>query len=140
LFESLVIGGQLPKLPFEVYALKSSRDDEEITYSGYHLAYTEKADKFYEWGIYLPPEELDPAYTQLLSYLLEYRHNMENREVRGKLSLSTTAELTIDNPEDFNTFVRGAMAELSDDEQAPDDVTYDRVLRLAAQIRQLVAR
>jgi predicted ribosomally synthesized peptide with SipW-like signal peptide len=136
LFENLVIGGQLPKLPFEVYVLKSSRDGEDITYSGYHLAYTKKADKFYEWGIYLPPEEFDPAYTQLLSYLLEYRHNIENREVRGKLSLSTAADLIIENQKDFDTFVRGAMAELSGDGKTPDEVTYENVLRLVQQIRE----
>ncbi|MHC4155228.1 MAG: hypothetical protein ACYST6_09955 [Planctomycetota bacterium] len=136
LFENLVIGGQLPKLPFEVYALNSSRDDEEITYSGYHLAYTRKADKFYEWGLYLPPKEIEPPYTPLRFYHLEYRHNTENPEVRGKLSLSTAADLTIENPEDFNTFVRGAMAELSDDEEAPEHVTYENVLRLVEQIRE----
>jgi len=135
LFENLVIGGELPKLPFEVYALKSNRNDENVTYRGCHLAYTSKADKFYEWGLYLPPKELDPACTQLLSYSLEYRDNTENPHVGGGLRLSTGADLTIENPEDFNTFVRGAMAELSDDEKAPEHVTYENVLRLVEQIR-----
>ena len=136
LFENLRVGGQLPRLPFEVYALKASRNDKDITYTGYHLAVTQKAGKFYEWAIYLPPEELKPAYTPFLSYLLEYRHNIENREVRGKLRLSTAAELTIDNVEDFDMFVRGAMAELSDDEEAPEHVTYENVLRVVEQIRE----
>jgi hypothetical protein len=136
LFENLVIGGELPKLPFEVYALKSNRNNRNVTYRGCHLAYTTKADKFYEWGLYLPPDELDPAYTQLLSYSLQYRDNTENPDRRGGLRLSTAADLTIDNAEDFDTFVRGAMVELSGDEEAPEHVTYENVLRLVEQIRE----
>ncbi|HUW19833.1 MAG TPA: hypothetical protein VMW16_11075 [Sedimentisphaerales bacterium] len=135
LFKGLTTGGELPKLPFEVYALQSSRNDEDITYRGYHFAYTKKADEFYEWSIYIPPKELKPARTQFLCYLLEYRHNIENREVRGKLRLSTTAELTIENSKDFDKFVRGAMEELSDGGKAPDEATYENVLRLSQNLR-----
>lgn len=139
LFENLEIGAELPKLPFEVYALSSSRKNKSVTYKGFHLAYTQKAGEFYEWGIYVPAAELKPEFSQMLVYRLLYRDNIE-REVKGKFSLSTSAELIIKNAEDFDTFVLGAMAELSDDGKAPEDITYEAVLQLAEQIRQLLAQ
>lgn len=48
LFKDLKMGGPLPKLPFEVCALKAIYKGQEIMYDGYHLAQTEKKGKFYE--------------------------------------------------------------------------------------------
>ncbi len=37
--------------------------------------------------------------------------------------------------DEFDTFVRGAMAELSDEGKAPEYVTYQKVLQLTKKIR-----
>ena len=96
--------------------------------------YTQKKGKFYEWGIYVADEWLTPG--GVLGYRLLHKYNPENREVKATISLSMAAELTIDNTEDFDIFVLGAMAELSDDRKAPDDITYESVLQLAERIRE----
>jgi hypothetical protein len=52
-FSNLQAGGPLPKLPFEVSALEAEYQGQEIIYEGYHLAYTQKKGKFYEWGLHV---------------------------------------------------------------------------------------
>jgi len=42
---------------------------------------------------------------------------------------------SIETSEDFDEWVLGAMAELSDDGKAPEGFTYDEVLELAEEIR-----
>ena len=133
LFEGLQMGGQLPKVATEVYAIKTSDREQEITYRGYHLAHTKKKDKFYEWSIYVADRQVSPS--KVLGYSLVHRYNPENRVIKAKISISTTATLIIDNAEDFNTFVLGAMAELSDDGQVPEELSYENVLQLAQQTR-----
>ncbi len=71
----------------------------------------------------------------MLGYSLVHRYNPENRVINAKISISTTATLIIDNAEDFDTFVLGAMAELSDDGRVPEELSYENVLQLAQQIR-----
>jgi hypothetical protein len=134
LFEDLKIGGQLPKLAAEVCAIKVGCTDEDITYTGYHLAHTQKGGKFYEWSIYVADKQ--PSPNSVLGYGLLHRYNPESREVNAKISLSMAAELTIEKAEEFDTFVLGAMAELSDDGRAPADVAYEGVLELVEQIRE----
>jgi len=132
LFANLETGGALPKLPIELYALKgTSKNNVGITYAGRHLAYTQKAGKFYEWAIYVP--EKMPSLVGGNGYRLLHRCNLQGRQARAGLAIGDM--LTISDAEDFNTFVLGAMAELSDDGKAPEHVTYENVLRLAEQIR-----
>ena len=133
LFKDLKAGGQLPKLPAEIYALKSS-DLKNITYNGYHLAYTQKNGKFYEWSIYVPDEK--PVTGKISGYQLLHRYNPESRIVRAKIGLSMAAELTIENAEDFDILVRGAMADLSDNGTLPENLTYDYILQLVNNIRK----
>ncbi len=132
-FEDLQIAGPLPKLATEVYAIKASSMDEDITYRGYHLAYTQKKGKFYEWSIYIPEQRSAPK--SMLGYKLVHRYNPESREINAKLSIAVAAELSIENADDFNSFVCGAMADLSDNEYVPEYVTYDNVLNLVEEIR-----
>ena len=133
LFEGLQMGGQLPKVATEVYAIKTSDREQEITYRGYHLAHTKKKGKFYEWSIYVADKQVSPS--KVLGYSLVHRYNPENRVIKAKISISTTATLIIDNAEDFDTFVLGSMAELSDDGRVPEELSYENVLQLAQQIR-----
>ncbi|MHC4155750.1 MAG: hypothetical protein ACYST6_12620 [Planctomycetota bacterium] len=133
LFKDLEVGGQLPKTAVEVYAVRPVRTDEDVTYKGYHLAHTRKEGKFYEWAVYVPDSMVTPA--GVWGYRLLHKSNMPEHEVKGSLSILMTAELTIENQEDFATFVLGAMAELSDDGKAPENVTYEGVLQLAEEIR-----
>ena len=44
--------------------------------------------------------------------------------------------ILIETAENFDWWVLGAMAELSDDGKAPEDITYQTVLQLAEQIRK----
>ena len=138
LFEDLQIGGPLPKLAAEVYAIKPITTDETITYRGYHLAYTQKAGKFYEWSIYVPEQK--PAPKTVLGYKLVHRYNPQNREINAELSIAVAVELEIQDAEDFAIFVRGAMADLSEEGHVPEHVTYENVLDLIDEIKVSVVQ
>lgn len=133
LFEDLQIGGPLPKLAAEVYAIKPITTDEAITYYGYHLAYTQKAGKFYEWSIYVPEQKTAPE--DVMGYHLVHRYNPQGREINAELSIAVAAELEIQDAEDFAVFVRGAMADLSEEGYVPEHVTYENVLDLIDEIK-----
>jgi len=138
LFEDLEIGGPLPKLAAEVYAIKPITTDEAVTYQGYHLAYTQKAGKFYEWSIYVPEQKTAPE--DVMGYHLVHRYNPQGREINAELSIAVAAELEIQDAEDFAVFVRGAMADLSDNGYVPEHVTYENVLGLIDEIKGAIAQ
>ena len=133
LFEGLRFGGPLPKLPIEFYALKPTGDPNGPTYTGHHLAHTSKADQFVEWSLYVP-DGAPPRTVEEFGYEVLHRFNLEPQP---KFIPHVTAEygIPIANAEDFDTWVLGAMAEFSDDATAPADVTYQKVIDLARQIR-----
>ena len=136
LFESLNPGGELPKLPMAIYGLKSGhleRDSApEGSYVGRHLGFTKKAGWYYEWALYVPEGQFrgitDGGWYRMLC----------------RFNLATEQEPEVGNPMpenriesgDFDTFVLGAMAELSDDGKAPEHITYENVMQLAEQIRE----
>jgi len=138
LFEDLKIGGPLPQLAAEVYAIKRIPTDEDITYRGYHLAYTQKAGKFYEWSIYIPEQKTAPE--AVLGYQLVHRYNPQGREINAELSIAVAAELKIQDAQDFAVFVRGAMADLSDNGYVPEHVTYENVLDLTGKIKSSITQ
>ena len=70
------------------------------------------------------------SYNEILKY-----NGTEPRNFGGR-PLRVGQELTINKEAEFDTWVLGAMAELSEDGKAPEDVTYEKVLRLAQQIRE----
>jgi hypothetical protein len=134
LFENLKPAGPLPFLPAQIIELKPWPVEEDITLIGYHLAFTQKKGKFYEWGIYVPDKKVPKrdtfkAYNSILKY-----NGTEPRNFGGR-PLRIGQELAINSKEEFETWVHGAMAELSDDGKAPEHATYEKVLRLAEQIR-----
>jgi len=133
LFADLEPGGPLPKLPVEVYGLKQIVGDEEVIYAGRHLAYTRRADQFYEWSVYVP-EQIVPSRACSSYYRILHRFNVADREVRATMILNVSQPVAID-ADDFDTFVRGAMAELSDGGLAPEDVTYEKVMEIIRETR-----
>jgi len=135
LFEGLEFGGALPKLPVEIYALKPSGWPGDTTYIGHHLAYTQKAEKFIEWSVYVPDGPA-PKRSEMLGYDAVYRFNLGEREPKCVFGYTAEYGILIKTAENFDWWVRGAMAELSDDGKAPESVTYESVLQLAEQIRE----
>jgi len=132
LFMGLEFGGPLPKLPVEIYGLKPAGMSSDITYTGYHLTCTQKAGKFIEWSLYVP-DGTPPASVRQLGCDVLYRFNLDH-EPKWRIGLTVDCML-IETVGDFDKWVLGAMAELSDDGKAPENVTYESVLQLAKQIR-----
>jgi hypothetical protein len=137
-FTGLAFGGPLPKLPVEIYALKPAGVSNDLTYTGCHLAYTQKAGKFIEWSLYVP-DGTPPASIQQLNCDVLYRFNLDP-EPKWRIGLTADCPMLIEGSEDFDKWVLGAMAELSDDGTAPVDITYERVLALAEQVKQAFAK
>ncbi len=134
LFMGLEFGGHLPKLPVEIYGLKPAGGSSNLMYTGYHLAHTQKAGQFIEWSLYVPDGTPSSSVRQVGCDVL-YRFNIEP-EPKWRIGLTVNCDLLIGGAEDFDKWVLGAMAELSDDGTAPVDITYERVLALAEQVRQ----
>jgi len=128
----LEVGGLLPKLAVEIYALKPAGVSSDITYTGYHLTCTQKAGKFIEWSIFVPNSK-PPTSVEQFGYDVIYRFNLEPKP-KWTIGLTVEYGLLIETAEDFNKWVLGAMAELSDDGKVPTGLTYKRVLRLAEEV------
>jgi hypothetical protein len=133
LFNGLEFGGPLPKLPVEIYALKPAGVTSNITYTGYHLACTRKADAFTEWSIYLPEGNPPPSVKQL-GYEVLYRFNLEDQP-KWIIGCRYEYGVFVATRQGFEKWVLGAMAELSNDGKVPENVTYETVLQLIEEIR-----
>jgi len=136
-FEGLELGGPLPKLPIEFNVLKPASEPKEIRYTGYHLAHTRKADRFTEWAIYIP-NGTPPENVRQFGYHALYVFNLE-RKPRLQTNLGVPYGSLIETKEDFDKWVLGAMAELSDDGKNPENVTYSNVLKLTRRLRKSTA-
>ncbi len=140
-FQNLQTGGDLPKLPTEVFALSPEPNVRDMQFIGYHLAFTqketEKGRRWYEWSLYVPDKE-PPPLSAVLDYRIHCRLNIKRTKNIGNSvnQVAISKPKKIETEEDFNTFVLGAMAELSDDGKAPQGVTYEGVLELTRQIRK----
>jgi hypothetical protein len=138
LFENLEFGGSLPKLPVEIWGLRPSGWTGDMTYVGWHLAYTQKGDQFIEWSLYVP-EGSPPARNETLGYDVLYRFNLEE-EPKWRIGYTLDYGIEIKSEEDFDIWVLGAIAELSDDGKVPDEVGYEGVLQLAERTRESLAQ
>lgn len=138
LFEGVTFGGPLPKLPVEFYALKPADGSSEPLYTGYHLAFTRKQGRFVEWSLYVP-DGTPPADVQVTGYEMLCRWNLEFAQHFTIDHMTVMPEFTTDTTAEFDEWVLGAMAELSGDGKAPADVTYQKVIDLAQQVRTSVA-
>ena len=138
LFKDLEPGGPLPQLPAQITELVPYPTEGDVACVGHHLACTQKADKFYEWGIYVPNGDM-PSRSLFTS--LKVKKEFHNSSMRDYPSIPNLVgnETHIDSEQEFNTWVLDAMAELSDDGKAPEGLTYEGVLELAQEIRESLA-
>ena len=136
LFKNVAPGEKLPKLPMVIYGLEKkslkSLSQPGINYVGRHLTFTKKKDWYYEWALYVPERHFQPI-NEISLYRMLCRFNLVNNQ-EPKVG-NPIPENKIEENE-FDTFVLGAMAELSDDGKSPEGITYDGVLELAQQIRE----
>ncbi len=133
LFEDLAAGGNLPELAAKIEGLTAIPRKLGVSYAGHHLAYTYKDGNFYEWSLYVPDSK-PPSRSSLVAYELSVKYKVD-KDRFGTRPGNLSEDIVIDSSYDFDTWVLGAMAELSDDGKAPEHVTYEDVLRLASQIR-----
>jgi hypothetical protein len=136
IFADLKPGGSLPRLPIEMYALEPESSAGHALFSGRHLACTKKDGRLYEWSLYVPDGQV-PARPDSKGYKVLARLNLRSEEERVSppaASINSAHFVEIRDAADFQTFVLGAMADLSDTGTAPDGVTYDSVMKLSQQI------
>ena len=133
LFEDLAAGGNLPELAAKIEGLTAIPRKLGVSYAGHHLAYTYKDGNFYEWSLYVPDSK-PPSRSSLVAYELSVKYKVD-KDRFGTRPGNLSGDIVIDSSYDFDTWVLGAMAELSDNGKAPEQVTYDNVLQLAKQIR-----
>jgi hypothetical protein len=134
LFAGLEFGGDLPKLPMEFAGLQQRLGDREIEYPGRHLAYTRTGQRFIEWSLYVPQQE--PPKSRWRSYHgVVQRFNLDDDRVEPWIMANVSRLIWIEGAGDFDVLVRGAMAELADDHQAPAGITFERTMELARRLR-----
>ncbi len=133
LFADLAFGGSLPKLPAEIYSLKPAGAPDRMAYVGRHLGYTSQAGRFIEWALYVP-KTTPPANVKYLGYDMLSRFNTATPP-NGRIGITLGSGVAVRTAEDFDRWVRGALAEFSDSGRPPADVTYQTVCDLARQVR-----
>ena len=138
LFENLTFGGKLPELAGKIETLTAVPPKPGINYLGHHLVYTQKDGIFYEWSLYVPDKK-PPARNLLMGYNLNIKYLVNESNFEGRPS-SIVDDLVIDSNRDFNMWVQGAIGWLSDDGQAPEQVTSESVLQLAEKIRSSLTK
>lgn len=128
---NLTPGGDFPKTPVEVYALKAT-NAQGVTYTGRHLAWTKRDGECIEWGLYVPD---GPPPAGILGFNLLTRMNPSSPpDVKTSISINVQAPVRIEAG-NFDDLVTAAMAELNDGGAAPADVSFKSVTQLAQQIR-----
>ncbi len=133
LFANLAFGGSLPRLPAEIYSLKPAGAPDRTAYVGRHLSYTSQAGRFIEWALYVP-KTTPPPNVKYLGYDMLSRFNTATPP-GGRIGMTVGSGVAVQTAEDFDQWVRGAMAEFSDSGGPPVDVTYQKVCDLAQQVR-----
>ena len=148
LYKALKSGQSMPTKPVEImYGLTPKGkprydssdydvtfDDTSVTYNGRFLDWTVKDGQLYEWAIYVPNKKVD---------LREVLHrgeivigmDPENPTWKGVERSSLYSNTMVIYDDEFNIFVLGAMAELSDDEVIPEHMTYNNILNQVNEIR-----
>lgn len=133
-FDDVSPGGDLPELPMVIHAV-APMANIDIEYPGYHLAHTFKDNKYYEWSIYVPANNA-LSRDSMAGYELLKKFNVEKKDkLIGTEAAAYHEDIQIETEEDFNIWILGAMAELSDDGQLPEGISYESVLDLIEDIR-----
>jgi len=126
-------------MPITLYGLISNPDKDNpqptTYYLGRHLIHTYKKGEFYEWALYVPQHQVinpdETKFTLAVMKLNAQDPNLpEHMPVRGLISPTITQE-------DFEQYVRDAMLELSDYEIVDENLTYNNLIKLAIQTRNL---
>ncbi|UCD49132.1 MAG: hypothetical protein JSW27_16550, partial [Phycisphaerales bacterium] len=122
-FAGLEFGGALPKLPIEFNALKPGGEPSEVTYWGYHLAYTrtsyvDKGEILTEWALYVP-DGTPPETVAEYDYDALYVFNLDHTP-RLRLGLPVPYGRRIETAEDFERWVLPEIAETSEDGEPPE--------------------
>ena len=137
-FKQLETGGDLPQTPIAVYGLilppVIDGQDSFIHYVGRHMAYTRKADKIYEWALYVPERpvlEHDPTKA---SFCAVIRFNSHDPNIPEYMPFRPLMSRIV-APETFDKYVHEAVLELSDNGTIPEGMDYTSILQLARQIR-----
>ena len=144
-FEGLQTGGDLPKLPVEVFALSPQPNVRDVMFVGFHLAHTMKETelgrRWYEWSLFIPDKE-PPEPDAVLHYGVHTRLNVERTDSIGNAWRQPAVDnpQTIDTEADFEVKVLKAMADRSDDGSVPEHMTYENVMRIAEQLQALIAK
>jgi len=133
-FRDLKVGGELPELPAKIIGLKPIPNEQNTVYDGYHLASTEKENTLCEWSIYIPNNDT-LSRKAFLGYQVLTKYNFDESLFQNKVQ-ALHHDLVIHGPEDFEQWVLGAMADMSDAGLAPAHVTYENVMKLAEELRQ----
>jgi len=141
-FTDLEFGGALPQLPVEFNALKPGGQASDVTYWGYHLAYTRKSyveqgEILTEWALYVP-DGTPPETVEEYDYDAQYVFNLDHTP-RLRLGLPVPYGRRIETPEDFERWVLPEIAETSDAGELPEGLTLDGILELSEWIRQSLA-
>lgn len=138
LYEGLIFGGDLPRAPAELVAMMTRQDEDHpgvpIHYVGRHVTTTRKTGRVYEWALYVP-QQVVPV-EGICSYNLALiRLNMAPsvNPVGGRTWVVTSFAVTARS---FAEYVRPAARELSDSAAVPSEITYDRLLALAEEVRK----
>ena len=144
-FENLQPGGDLPKLPVEVFALSPEPNVRDVMFVDFHLAHTEKETdlgrRWYEWSLYIP-DKVPPEPDAVFHYRIHSRLNVERTDSIGNAWRQPAVDnpQTIDTEADFEVKVLKAMADRSDDGSVPEHMTYENVMRIAEQLQALIAK
>jgi len=120
--------------PGQIIALVPWPAKSDTTCEKHHLAYTEKAGRLYEWSIYVPKGKM-PDRSEFLCYNKIQEFEGSESDLLLSYSEPLEDEIQIRSKDDFDRWVLGTMAELSDEGKAPQNVTYEGVLQLAKQTR-----
>jgi hypothetical protein len=137
---NLQAGGNMPDLPAVLVGLRSFtmpyNGTPEVTYTGHHLASTRFAGRFIEWALYVPDQA--PAAFSRWVYTCRWRaQSASDKTAPAIQDLGQIYADPIRGREDFDTFVRGSVAERSDGGQVPAEITYERVTQLCQQLRAI---
>jgi hypothetical protein len=144
LFQDLLPGGPLPKLPIVIHTLVPQNPACPITYTGRHLAWTQKGSRFFEWSLFVPDKDLTLPEDRCTGNL-DIRYSLTSATAGEQKPLHyggdwVAADTRIKDPADFQELVVAAMGELSDDGAIPEGITYEYVMSLSRQIRESLGR
>jgi hypothetical protein len=105
---------------------------DDIEFAGRHLAVTKAKDgETLEWTLFVPLRPPPPR-ERFFGYTFEF--GAPEGGAGPRQNADYHGDIEIESAEDFDTFVRGAMAECSAGGAAPQHVRLDQVTALAEKV------